>query len=1649
MNDFERAVPKFKKTKSAAFKWGQQYYTALRDAVFPVKHNFYTTPEIPRTLRENNNSNKGQFVCFQCGDSFHFQSSLDDHNARYSWILGYWCRHCTKLQCTHQKNSNPQTPSTETTCINCKNELKKRCAYFKARGLTPGQNVGKILIFYNQCQFFGHLKEHGIGMVDMCDMMLMPIPMTIQSDEYAQLDTVCKTLFECMFIKSIHIMDWLRLENINFKWWTAKDTDDNPVGKLLQQYEVHIVKANRLTKTIKDEDLIAINKCTDDEDINDPDNDHDKSVEIIEMSDNHCDLNEIEFVDCASLDETIQTTEVETTTSTATSLSNSQKITGMPSVGSQPLKSKDLFKIINKPSAMLTNMSDINKNSFTQLVNRNIKISTSNSLQSTNLPKNNINNNNNNVNNNNSSSNSNKGQQIIIINQNKDDKNNEVKTNLQCVLANSKQDGGTKKVFTQTADGRLVLQPGAKVILKQLTKPMNSFKNDGETKLNVPKFNIVKNKLKILPANSISKTLVTSSHQILKSGSTFTTVAPSASVSTAAGSGVGAVTTKQTVLQIRDHTGLKTISVAPEKCAKLIPMEALHKSKEVLQKEMENLQKQNSFPGQNRNKSLINYRMQASTAQTIQISQSTQKSVQTAPTTAQRLQTVPKTMLTTQKPMTSFLKPLQTYQKLQTVPKLVQNTQSPAQNIKTYQKSLQTYQKSNKNVQTTAEKLLKPIESLLKPTEVQNSQDTFKKIKLPDKSDFNKPEDDVPILLSIRDGDTWVDSNQVQKADGKGANLLKRCPPEKKQTVVRKYREAMIQSFHQYRKRVLPLIADIRKTNEYYAKTNVDVHSVITVNEIALRNFEKFLDNDRNVKMTDDDKINEEFHFHTVNWEKKNSQAETQYCDRCHLKLRPKDYLIGLSKPSNCESNYCQCYNFICHLCNARQGTAARYNIHMSFHRKESPYICPECFKSFSSIQNLELHIWQQCFHIKTQQSWSCNVCEVEGFLTIEQLTSHYYKIHAKSAVSCNPCRKIFDSYSEYRVHNSEVHHSLSTFETTDRLIKCDFGDCLTKPESFYSHVAAHVTVDRITHYTCPFCTFSMGEISINRHLIQDHVFSVHLERLKEVITHDSLKVFLKMNLVSQASVFKPIVPATTDIKIVNAFPITSKCFDQQINHNAQLVDNDVTITDNSNNTDTNDSVMPIKIVDVRTEKVDEPVNEKLDEDVTEIPHSSLKIINVTSISDKLSDFNNSEDDNNDKGNEMISSSIEKLSKLGVSLIEIKKNDKQKKTDDAVNVRNSNEVSIINNYSKLQRRSSPPPLVLINNVNLLELEKETQSEKERDKKNYNDDIEIECIKDNRIVPKNNLFNFDQVSIQKKPYRRVQCRLAMNGPNFKKEIIHYKCHLCDELINTSWFVVNDHFRECHFSDYKIVSVTPKLRRLTEMDIIKYTGRKRKSDLMMTPKKRKRGNFGNGNFYNTCKKISFDKFEGNNLGICVTQESLQDTEGNFKCKKCNCLFKDINVLREHVASNHRIRGHYLVCLECGDNFIVAPSLQMHLKAFHGIADPIKYLAQNTAYAPDVLDEIEEQDKITESNQCYVCYAVFESKPAVDKHLRVHGMAFLNRKRIEARNALKSPEKYKSNDKSPSNEINDDKVKKKIEIKTDNDDDNANVRIFRKFI
>ncbi|XP_018322502.1 zinc finger protein 532-like [Agrilus planipennis] len=125
-----------------------------------------------------------------------------------------------------------------------------------------------------------------------------------------------------------------------------------------------------------------------------------------------------------------------------------------------------------------------------------------------------------------------------------------------------------------------------------------------------------------------------------------------------------------------------------------------------------------------------------------------------------------------------------------------------------------------------------------------------------------------------------------------------------------------------------------------------------------------------------------------------------------------------------------------------------------------------------------------------------------------------------------------------------------------------------------------------------------------------------------------------------------------------------------------------------------------------------------------------------------------------------------------------------------------------------------------------------------------------------------------------------------------------------------------------------------------------------------------------------------------------------DGTYRCRLCSFSAPDRQVFCDHVLT-HRLVSTSYQCMECGECFVVKPSLAKHLQFYHQIFDIDSYIEENNCYDKEAVKELEESLKLVpgeskipvKENQCRVCLQEFESSFDLHKHLRVHGMAFLS--------------------------------------------------------
>lgn len=85
----------------------------------------------------------------------------------------------------------------------------------------------------------------------------------------------------------------------------------------------------------------------------------------------------------------------------------------------------------------------------------------------------------------------------------------------------------------------------------------------------------------------------------------------------------------------------------------------------------------------------------------------------------------------------------------------------------------------------------------------------------------------------------------------------------------------------------------------------------------------------------------------------------------------------------------------------------------------------------------------------------------------------------------------------------------------------------------------------------------------------------------------------------------------------------------------------------------------------------------------------------------------------------------------------------------------------------------------------------------------------------------------------------------------------------------------------------------------------------------------------------------------------------------------------------------------CMDCGECFIVRPSLIKHLIYYHEITDTEKYFSENSCFDEKAIMKNRSRLEVkVDKNQCKVCMRRFSNSTDLDTHFRTHGMAFLMR-------------------------------------------------------
>ncbi|XP_012535282.2 uncharacterized protein LOC105836060 isoform X2 [Monomorium pharaonis] len=1570
----KRIGPKVHKNRRIYDKWGMQYHNLVQDVVFGKHCLPYTPSEPPPSLCEEVMESDPLYVCKHCKDCFRFKGSFEDHNARHSWILGFWCHVCFKTVCTH----TTEPGSANGKCSTCSKESGDKRAYLRAKrpsGCNPkNPKLGAVKVFYNQCQFIEHLKMHRLSSVNIADLMLIPLPGNL-SKWSTEFEIVCEAIMERAFVLRMHVVDWLKMLNLQNNWWILENgkSSNEVIARIVNNYH-----GRELFETYDKSTDIPMNSNSSivrhgnksSPDIEFIDNSVDKntnnySADIIsdknisETEDNPCIPNDITFVDCGPASQCLE-----------------------PEI---PVNYAQKNQVMPQNCPLTNTIRTNNKTNNDTLKNCNL-------LETDTINENVI---------------------AIQAGSNGSNKNLVIKPAVKDMQQHEAAQSYVKKTI-ETNLSKLITKTGVNKISNTPLKISIPFPAKKSTIIETNSESLQTSRL-----NSNSKVLIQGNIQNSKDIASI-------------------------ISQLPPHfiSNKKVVVIGQDSCNII----GQSKNETTAKKDLISLVVDNSGTGS----TVLTQKMCDTDIKKQEIT--TQIVIKDGKKYLIKCKDIPKDpkssfdLLTVNNSTQNVTKQL-TFEHNTLNPRLTSTNSNEIENIRAEQTTslynnipllTPSPSPSESTCSSCESNITKNIimPKLQKVPSHLTSTSTGYLIQTP----IQKFITETISLIKEDNGDLYMDIKDVERIPRESFREV--CD------VIIKHRREMFDELYQLNCLELKerldhlqlVIEEMKQVLNFISQDvfNEKLRAVNLLKSILEDCFRRY-DQDISQNQRNDDMMFNE-------WETEVNQAHK--CPFCNKFIKPKSYIAGFSKLSKNDVTYCSCYKQVCHECLSHQGFISRFIAHQNFHKRKEPYICPDCCIKLDSSVSLEVHTWSVCFHITKKVVFTCRICDIDGFRDLESITRHFVVMHSKTKIGCENCFRVFSSYNEYTQHCTEVHSSKMKQDPI-RLVICKLSNVILRCENYMLYLENYPGIRKVVWCKCPFCSLVTTD---NKHvttLLNSHIQNNHLESLSKVLSKQALEIYGReilhfgkktlrefLSVVSENTFVNKTPDSTVMPKIVNTRTISSETFERGSETDMWSTNTDK-VTENPQTMQKIDTTNKQLLPKINVRSIDDlkakpkAITTLFSNETFELKkksNSSSLQITVETEDGKMDLFGHKETEmklDNRKEETAKTKESEKDNKLTMNalceseeslLIDIVNaheenspiasnqkfanctGDSQKVSNSTSEASTDNRIKIVdfrkicrpdieplfssemcdvqmknNNIRFMVSIPEPPPLVRIPQHLL------------------------EPIKTSKPV-NNSKKSEKNISNARRVTNKSKVRIALGTQN--ESSIDYLCHLCNELINTSQLVVKAHFREKHSDEYKVAEVTLQLSRMSP-DFINggykqfINNKKRKPDSTLFSTKRKRRW--------TPKKHIELKDMNPPVGLCVEQETAEDGEGNFICKKCGQRCTDMSDLREHIATNHRLKGRYLICLECGDNFVVVPSLQMHLKAFHGIEDPINYMNENPSYAPNIDGDLQMEGRTTVANQCYVCMAVFEDKATVDKHLRVHGMAFLNRKRIEARNAL----------------------------------------------
>lgn len=227
----------------------------------------------------------------------------------------------------------------------------------------------------------------------------------------------------------------------------------------------------------------------------------------------------------------------------------------------------------------------------------------------------------------------------------------------------------------------------------------------------------------------------------------------------------------------------------------------------------------------------------------------------------------------------------------------------------------------------------------------------------------------------------------------------------------------------------------------------------------------------------------------------------------------------------------------------------------------------------------------------------------------------------------------------------------------------------------------------------------------------------------------------------------------------------------------------------------------------------------------------------------------------------------------------------------------------------------------------------------------------------------------------------QCTKSDDDPTEASTNAQIICHFCKQKIPQDWELIKKHYA-AHHPTYRCLDANVTLSRLDDKTIKKYTTKVVKHISKKVP---------------TRKPINVQLRNKKNADD--DQKSVlrapEKEKGEYNCSKCGEDFENKELFERHLILHIDPCMAYQ-CMECGQCFVVKPTFSKHLILEHGVSDVEEYiLNKKQCFNESALLKYQYASADSEplkENQCKICRDQFDNASDLEKHFRVHGMAFL---------------------------------------------------------